>query len=255
MALPAWVVPAAIAAGQSFMNMAGHWRQRKLNENYVRESNAYNSPRAQMLRYQSAGLNPRLIYGQGNPGNQSQPLSAPEGMGRIGSDAVQAYNQSALAQSQVAVQAARTDQTRALTEVNKLQAEVLRNNPLLHGALQPVIDGLKESARQKAANATQAEIAAWTEQAKKDYYSTRAYVDGVGESNLMGEKLSREMDLLSSRFNLDQADMTLKREVLESKEFQNAILEIEKNFMTDFEVTPKNILEFVKILLLKLGKK
>lgn len=252
MALPAWVVPAAIAAGQSFMNMAGHWRQRKLNENYVRESNAYNSPRSQMLRYQSAGLNPRLIYGQGNPGNQSQPLSAPEGMGRLGSDAVSAYNQSTLAQSQVAVQAARTDQTRALTEVNKLQAEVLRNNPLLHGALTPIIETLKQAVREKTANATSAEVNAWMEQTKKDYYSTRAYVDGVGESNLMGEKLSREMQLLNSRFNLDQHDMELKRQVLESKEFQNAILEVEKRFMTEGDITPKNVLEFIKVLLMKI---
>lgn len=252
MPIPGWVVPAAIAVGQTVANMAGNWRARKINENYVRQSNAYNSPRSQMLRYQSAGLNPRLVYSQGNPGNQSQPLSAPEGMGRIGSDAVQSYNQSSLAQSQVAVQAARTDQTRALTEVNKLQAEVLRNNPLLHGALQPVVESLKQAAREKAANATHAEIAVWMEQAKKDYYSTRAYVDGVGESNLMGEKLSREMQLLNSRFNLDQADMTLKRQVLESKEFQNAILEVEKNFMTDGDITPKNIVEFIKVLLMKL---
>lgn len=31
--------------------------------------NAYNSPQAQMQRYKDAGLNPNLIYGQGNSGN------------------------------------------------------------------------------------------------------------------------------------------------------------------------------------------
>lgn len=31
--------------------------------------NAYNSPEAQMQRFKAAGLNPHLIYGQGNPGN------------------------------------------------------------------------------------------------------------------------------------------------------------------------------------------
>lgn len=31
--------------------------------------NAYNSPQAQMDRFQAAGLNPHLIYGQGNSGN------------------------------------------------------------------------------------------------------------------------------------------------------------------------------------------
>ena len=33
----------------------------------------YNSPQAQMQRFQEAGLNPNLIYGQGNNGNMSQP--------------------------------------------------------------------------------------------------------------------------------------------------------------------------------------
>lgn len=31
--------------------------------------NEYNSPASQMARYKAAGLNPNLIYGQGNPGN------------------------------------------------------------------------------------------------------------------------------------------------------------------------------------------
>lgn len=39
--------------------------------------NEYNSPRAQMQRFQEAGLNPHLIYGQGNPGNASS-LSVPD---------------------------------------------------------------------------------------------------------------------------------------------------------------------------------
>lgn len=35
--------------------------------------NAYNTPQAQMDRYQEAGLNSQLIYGQGNSGNASSP--------------------------------------------------------------------------------------------------------------------------------------------------------------------------------------
>ena len=36
-----------------------------------RMQNDYNTPSSQMARYQAAGLNPLLIYGQGNPGNAS----------------------------------------------------------------------------------------------------------------------------------------------------------------------------------------
>lgn len=36
--------------------------------------NAYNTPAAQMERFKAAGLNPHLIYGQGNAGNASSPV-------------------------------------------------------------------------------------------------------------------------------------------------------------------------------------
>lgn len=41
--------------------------------------NAYNTPAMQMQRYQDAGLNPHLIYGQGNSGNAS-PIPTPDTM-------------------------------------------------------------------------------------------------------------------------------------------------------------------------------
>lgn len=40
------------------------------------KTNEYNSPAMQMQRYKDAGLNPHLIYGQGNNGNASM-ASAP----------------------------------------------------------------------------------------------------------------------------------------------------------------------------------
>lgn len=38
------------------------------------KANAYNTPQAQMQRFKDAGLNPNLIYGQGNPGNSPNVL-------------------------------------------------------------------------------------------------------------------------------------------------------------------------------------
>ncbi len=43
--------------------------QRNWTENMWHKQNRYNSPAAQMSRFKAAGLNPHLIYGQGNPGN------------------------------------------------------------------------------------------------------------------------------------------------------------------------------------------
>lgn len=47
-------------------------QQYRDNIDFWRMQNAYNTPQAQMQRFQDAGLNPALIYGQGNAGNASQ---------------------------------------------------------------------------------------------------------------------------------------------------------------------------------------
>lgn len=45
----------------------------RANRKAVEEQNAYNTPRAQMQRLKDAGLNPNLMYQQGNTGNQASP--------------------------------------------------------------------------------------------------------------------------------------------------------------------------------------
>ena len=42
-----------------------------INKSNVNATNAYNSPVQQMLRFKQAGLNPNLVYSQGNPGNMT----------------------------------------------------------------------------------------------------------------------------------------------------------------------------------------
>lgn len=53
--------------------------ERQYNDNiaFWRMQNEYNSPQAQMQRFQEAGLNPNLVYSQGNPGNAS-PITTPD---------------------------------------------------------------------------------------------------------------------------------------------------------------------------------
>lgn len=45
--------------------------QQQFEERMVQQQNEYNSPVNQMKRYAEAGLNPNLVYTQGNPGNQT----------------------------------------------------------------------------------------------------------------------------------------------------------------------------------------
>lgn len=45
--------------------------QMQFSQKMIQQQNEYNSPVAQMQRYAQAGLNPNLVYTQGNPGNQT----------------------------------------------------------------------------------------------------------------------------------------------------------------------------------------
>lgn len=52
-------------------------RENQANLDFWNMQNAYNSPQAQMSRYQAAGLNPNLIYGQSNTADQVTAASSP----------------------------------------------------------------------------------------------------------------------------------------------------------------------------------
>lgn len=65
----AWDKQVAFSQQQQF-------NQQKWIESMWRQNNSYNSPAAQMKRYKEAGLNPDLIYSQGNAGNSAMPSPA-----------------------------------------------------------------------------------------------------------------------------------------------------------------------------------
>ena len=118
MPLP-WLAP-AIAGGASLIgglfNSGSQRRQNLQSQAFSREmyqqqrddginfwnmQNDYNSPQAQMNRFQEAGLNPNLIYGQGNSGNagaiptpdvQSAQFKSPESGNAISSAGLSAIN-------------------------------------------------------------------------------------------------------------------------------------------------------------------
>lgn len=255
----AWIIPAVIAVGSLVAGIIGQRKQakenRKLaeyqnqaNEAYLEKQLEYNTPKNQMTRWQEAGLNPHLVYGQGNPGNQSSPIQASE-IGRTDyqtsfNQIVPFLNQSMMTQSQVQAIDAKTRQTYVMTELNRLQARVLEKNPLLDSAgFKAIIDALKSSAEIKASESTMQSIKAeWSSQEGFGKYAGMK----LGEA-----KLFKELELLEQRFKLNELDAKLKVEVLTSKEFQNAILEVQKRWMTDAEVTPQHILQFIQLLLMK----
>lgn len=89
------LAPAIVGGAQllgGLFNSFGQARQNRLSREFQREmydrqradqladwyrTNEYNSPQAQMSRFEAAGLNPHLVYSQGNPG-QSGPIPTPD---------------------------------------------------------------------------------------------------------------------------------------------------------------------------------
>lgn len=70
---------AAGSIGSSLINANSTAGANKYNIKLWREQAAYNTPANQMARFREAGLNPNLIYSQGNPGNiSSAPTVQPK---------------------------------------------------------------------------------------------------------------------------------------------------------------------------------
>lgn len=230
------------ATADSSMKIAQYTADR--NEAYMNQMLAYNTPANQMQRFKDAGLNPALMYGQGNPGNQSSPVQMPQAQAREYGQALAAIpllNQSRMVTAQVQAQNASTIQKTQLTEVNKMQARLIAANPLLNDeGFKAMIDSMKSAAQLKA---TEAEIRS------NDF--VRSFIDTQFYQEKGYEKLTKEFELLNQRFNLNTADQNIKAQVLKSKEFQNAILEVQKKFLTDAEITPGQWVQFIQMLILK----
>lgn len=216
--------------------------QADANEKYLAQQNAYNTPKAQMARYGDAGLNPNLIYGQGTPGNQSQALSYPDtgrvDYSRITPEALQMFNQTSMTMSQTQAIDAKTRQTYAMTELNKMQAKLIAANPLLNDeGFKATMDALKMTAELKGTQWNNELINLRKNQATEGAVVTKAQL---------------EVEALVQKLGLQTQDAAIKAQILKSQEFRNAILEVQKRFMTDGNVTPQHVLQFVQMLLLKL---
>lgn len=227
--------------------------QAEANERYLDKYNEYNTPLNQMKRFKEAGLNPHLVYGQGSAGNQSAPISYPDVKGADYTqiarsvqglqDLVPLYNQTRMINSQVQATDAKTLQTTALAEVNRVQKRVLEANPLLNDeGFKATIDSMKAAASIKG---SEAEL-----KSSEANFLLRSFGD-VSSQNFQWKKMQRQMDILDQRFRLSELDGKLKAEVLKSKEFANAILEVQKDWMTDAEITPQHIYQFIQMLLIK----
>lgn len=232
--------------------------QADINEKYLQNQLEYDSPVNQMKRYEEAGLNKHLIYGQGSPGNQGSPLSAPDpgsvDMSINLGEAAQLFNQSRLMQAQVQAVNANTVKSQNQASLSALQARVLERNPLLSDTgYNAIIDALKATAETKMAESAISKTRSkWFNQKHHGKLSPQDIMDSGDGSETGYRKMDAELALLMQRFNLNDADSAIKAQVLKSKDFQNEILEVQKRFMTDAEITPQHIMQFIQLFLMKL---
>lgn len=126
------VVGGAIIAGASsilgsLLNAKSTNDNNKLQQQLVNDANAYNTPGMQMQRFQDAGLNPYMMLGQVNAGNQTSvastsPVDYSSGVQGIG-NAANTLIQAASANSQIEVNKATIAKTESETALNQIDAQ------------------------------------------------------------------------------------------------------------------------------------
>lgn len=202
----------------------------------------YNLPINQRDRMVQAGYNPNLFYGQGNPGNQTAPTEVAKRPFINLESVVPLINQSRLVQSQTAAQDATTINRLADTNLKKQQQLLVQRNPLMNDTvLESMVSSWKSAAEIKA---TESNIKA------NDFAQSFMRTQWFQEYGM--QKMNKELDLLTQKFNLNSADLKIKAEVLNSKEFQNQLLEVQKKFMVDGELNAQHMVQFISLLMMKM---
>ena len=126
------IVGGAIIAGASsilgsLLNAKSTSDNNKLQQQLVQDANAYNTPGMQMQRFQDAGLNPYMMLGQVNAGNQTSissttPTDYSSGVQGVG-NAANTLIQAASANSQIGVNDATIAKTKSETALNMIDAQ------------------------------------------------------------------------------------------------------------------------------------
>lgn len=126
------VVGAALIAGASSilgsaLNAKSTNANNQLQQQLVNDANAYNTPGMQMQRFQNAGLNPYMMLGQVNAGNQTSvaattPTDYSSGVQGVG-NAANTLIQAASANSQIEVNKATIAKTESETALNQIDAQ------------------------------------------------------------------------------------------------------------------------------------
>lgn len=198
---------------------------------------AYNSPAAQMQRLKDAGLNPNLMYGQGNVGNtEGKAVEARANQGTT--DVLAKIMEGIMFSKQLELtdeQIANVRKQREVMDAQKTKlyedAGVATQRFQTEGwraqQMQVVLDQMKrvnpDIAKKLAADAGFAQL-------NLDYQE-----EYLQQRNAQ-QKFKVESEM--KRVGLLDKDGKIKDEVLQGKQFMNDLLEVQKRFLVDGDLTP-----------------
>lgn len=216
----------------------------------MKYQNDFNSPAAQMQRFKDAGLNPNLVYGQGSPGNTAPaspqvPRQAPAKAAQVSIQApnvMQMIQQWELIKAQTELIKEKTLTEPVRRDLTTMQTEVAKANPYLApGYLHSVVSNMESIARQKQQETS----------FKLDHYTSEGGLNGGSTDSVpMGIAIAqKQWDILYQKFRLGERDLKIKSEIIQSKEFQNELAEIQRNWMKNGEITPEVIKQFALMLM------
>lgn len=216
------------------------------NKKIQEEQRLYDSPAEQMKRYKDAGLNPALIYGGGAAASGG---TFPVNFGSIAPsrvdapqvptpDPVGSYMRLSQMSAQNELTEAKTLESGAKTEFSKMQRAIAATNPMLDpGVYNDTIFQLQQVANLKGNQAMY-----------------MRHIDESGNARYT-RKIDMEIEKMAQEIGLNTSDLAIKNKILQSKEYQNALMAIQKKWMEDGDITPQHIYQGIMLLLGKmLGK-
>lgn len=208
------------------------------------EQREYDSPKAQMERYIAAGLNPHLIYGTGSSAGNAFPIHAgnlpaynvaPPSVGYP--DPVGSFIGASNQYAQTQLTQARTSESWVNQALKDIQIDIAKTNPMLNPTVASwVSDSMEETARLKTM-----ESRSWM----SNMPGSDAYMK-------ITAKVNSEVEAMTQRLGLNTADLAIKNRILESKEFENAVKQIQAQWLRDGDLTPEHIRQGLMLLLTKM---
>lgn len=213
------------------------------NRRLQQEQRVYDSPEAQMARYKAAGLNPHLIYGSGSSAGSAFPIStggiAPSRIDAPSAaypDVAGSFLSAGQSLAQTELAQAKTVESGYKSEAISIQNAIARANPMLDPSVAEwVRTSTEETARLKAIESRQ--------------WMSKAYGTDVLR---IQQKINGELEQMFQKIGLNTTDKAIRNKILESKEFENSIKEVQAAWLKDAEVTPQHIYQAILLMLTKM---